>query len=228
MYVKLIDYPLDPALLVACGGRICYSDKHASDIYKMSDDEANKMVQHAIDSHHDSLFEHVNFTFLIEDVSRVLSHQLVRHRIMSPHQRSQRYVTLHKGEYVTPKSIEENPEAKKIYDFAVDQAAAAYQTLIDMGIPKEDARYIYPNAAHTQLIITINGRSLQHMLGLRLCNRAQGEIREMAELMLKELRRVFPEFFNHVGPNCYMMGHCPEGKMSCGKMNEMQEKYKVD
>lgn len=225
MYVKLIDYPADCKRLVACGGRICYSNKSAKEIYEMSDEEAEKMVQHAMESHHDSLFEHVNFTFLIEGVSRVLSHQLVRHRIMSPHQRSQRYVTLYKDEYVTPPSIKDNPAAEKIYRFAIEQSASAYQALIDMGIPKEDARYLYPNAAHTQLIITINGRSLQHMLGLRLCSRAQGEIREMANLMLEEVRKVFPEYFNHVGPNCFMLGYCPEGKMSCGKIAEMKEKF---
>jgi thymidylate synthase (FAD) len=228
MKVKLIDSSINCMKVVAAGGRICYSNKKASDIYMMNDTEAAAMVRHAMESHHDSLFEHANFTFLIEDVSRVLSHQLVRHRIMSPHQRSQRYVKLEEGEYVVPPTIKESWRASEIYKDAMKTCEEAYEKLLLLGIPKEDARYIYPNAAYTQLIVTINGRSLTHLLGLRLCSRAQWEIREMANLMLKEVRKVFPEYFNHVGPNCFMLGYCPEGKMSCGKLMEMKEKYKAN
>jgi thymidylate synthase (FAD) len=152
---------------------------------------------------------------------------------MSPHERSQRYVNINKAEdsgydadyCVIPDTVLEDETAFEIFSQQVISARESYNKLIERGIPKEDARYLLPGASKTSLIATFNGRSLIHFFKLRCCNRAQYEHRQVATAMLNEVRRVCPEIFNLVGPSCYMEGHCPEGKMSCGKFLTVQQKF---
>ena len=144
-------------------------------------------------------------------------------------QRSQRYVKMEDllNNYVAPESIRDNIEAKMTFEYALDTIAACYKRLIDeFNIPKEDARYLLPNATTSQLIMTTNARNLIHIFGLRCCNRAQSEIHELADRMLQKCREVLPSIFNRVGPNCYNnRGFCPEGKMHCGKRKLVMDRY---
>lgn len=228
MKVTLIDHTANPEKMIAIAARMCYSSLTASEMIKgLTEETVDHMISVMEDTGHSSLIEHINFTFIIEGVSRVLSHQLVRHRMTSPHQRSQRYVKKSLAdEVITPPSIKETPGALEVFQHAVDVTNEAYQKMLELGVPKDDARFIFPNATGTQLILTLNGRSLVHLLSLRCCNRASWEIRNMAKLMLQECRKVSPKLFNNVGPSCYTNhGLCPEGKMCCGHTKEVCEHF---
>ena len=165
---------------------------------------------------HLSVVEHAVFTFSVEGVSRALTHQLVRHRIASFSQQSQRYVSLKEPTFVTPPTVKGNPEAERAFSETMDAIWDAYRRLEDMGIPAEDARYLLPNGCTTNITVTMNARELLHLFSLRCCSRAQWEIREMAERMLELCREVSPVIFKDAGPPC-VRGPCPEGKLSCGK-----------
>lgn len=168
---------------------------------------------------------HLNYTFAIEKISRACTHQLVRHRIASFSQQSQRYITVKRlnERIITPPSIDKNQD----FDKLIQQASEAYQRLVEQEIPREDARFVLPNAVESSLLMTMDGKSLMHFLGLRTCNRAQWEIRKLADLMLEQLRLVEPRIFNRAGPYCYQLGYCPEGRHTCGKMSEALERYRV-
>lgn len=242
MKVTLIDYPKNPLALIATGARVCYSGDKIENVYiKMENDKeaCQKMIDKIFESGHFSCFEHINFTFAIGDVSRVLSHQLVRHRIMSPHERSQRYVNVNKydttsttkddGWYcVIPDHIKNDTIANNLYIRQIIHAKEVYNELIKMGVPEEEARYILPGGTKTSLVVTFNARSLIHFFSLRCCQRSQTEMRDLATEMLKQVREVCPEVFNRVGPNCFMKRVCPEGKMSCGKIHNVIEKFEPD
>ena len=147
--------------------------------------------------------EHASFTFSVEGVSRALTHQLVRHRIASYTQQSQRYVTYDTLEqYVTPPSILKDKEAKRIYDETLMSISDAYQELLKYELPKEDARFTLPNAAKTNILITMNARELCHFFKLRCCARSQWEIRKMAMKMLKLAKQAAPVIFENAGPSC--------------------------
>ena len=220
--VKLLDYTPEPERVVAMAARLCYSAVGAEELSeRLSDDKVREMVEKMVSLGHASTIEHVSFTFGIEGVSRVLTHQLVRHRIASYDQQSQRYVAAHGFQYVTPHTIEENPAAKEKYDALLSKIRKTYDELIELGIPKEDARYVLANAAETKILVTMNARSLLHFFNLRCCNRAQWEIREMANLMLAEVQKVAPTLFKNAGATCVNTGRCPEGNMGCGKFSEM-------
>ena len=216
MKANLIKYTQEPEKTVAVAARLCYSPVGVEDLMNELDSErVEKLVRFVIKSGHLSTVEHISFTFAIEGVSRALTHQLVRHRIASYNQQSQRYVKFADHfEYITPPSIEENKECKEKFDELVSSIHGFYKELLDMGIEPEDARYILPNASETKIIVTMNGRELLHFFAVRCCNRAQWEIRELATKMLKEVKKVAPVVFEKAGPNC-LRGPCPEGKFKC-------------
>ena len=218
MKVNLIRYTQEPERLVAIAARLCYSPVGVDELENKLDDEAvNKLVRFVIKNGHLSTTEHIYFTFGIEGVSRALSHQLVRHRIASYNQRSQRYVKFKENyEYIIPDSIKNDEKIKEKYINFISDIHKFYTEMLDAGIEAEDARYILPNASETKLIVTMNARELMHFLTLRCCNRAQTEIRELAKTMLKSVKKVAPIVFENAGPNCLRMP-CPEGKYSCGK-----------
>ncbi|MEM3702989.1 MAG: FAD-dependent thymidylate synthase [Candidatus Bathyarchaeia archaeon] len=215
MKVKLLRYTADPEVL--CGAAALTSTRSGSpsEIFESADlERARQTVKRVIGYGHMSVIEHASFTFSIEEVSRAMTHQLVRHRIASYTQQSQRYVTYNTlKQYVTPPTINANPEAKKVFDRALENVSKAYNKLIEMGIPKEDARYVLPNAAKTNIVVTMNARELRHFFNLRCCIRSQWELREVATEMLRQVKKVAPSLFENAGPKCVELGYCPEGKM---------------
>ena len=174
-----------------------------------------------------TLLPHLSYTFAIEKISRACSHQLVRHRIASFSQQSQRYITVKRldEKIVIPPSVGEDDLDD--YHLVIEVASDGYQRLVKNGVPREDARFLLPNAAETSMLMTMDGKSLMHFLGLRNCNRAQWEVRALADMMLEQLRTVEPRIFNHAGPYCYQLGYCPEGRYTCGKIKETIERYNV-
>ena len=220
--VKLLEHTPEPERVVAMAARLCYSPIGAEELAEqLSEAKVKEMVRKMVKLGHASTIEHVSFTFGIEGVSRVLTHQLVRHRIASYDQQSQRYVASHGFEYITPPTIAANSTANKKFTDLMENIRQVYDELTAMDIPKEDARYVLANAAETKIMVTMNARSLLHFFNLRCCNRAQWEIRDMANKMLAEVKKVAPTLFANAGASCVNTGRCPEGDMTCGKFAEM-------
>ncbi len=219
MKVKLINYTKNPERIVAQSARLCYSASGIDELNeKLTDKYIIKLIKKIIKLGHYSVLEHANFTFAIEGISRVTSHQLVRHRIASFSQQSQRYVKIKKKgfPYVIPKSIAKDKKLIKIYTDTIKKLDESYNLFLDHNIAIEDARYILPQAVETKMIVTVNARELLHIFKIRCCNRAQWEIRELAKRMLKEVKAIAPNIFENAGPHC-ISGSCPEGELSCGK-----------
>lgn len=217
MKVNLISYTKDPEKIVAASVRQCYSPDSASSIKsKLTAAEQVRLIKMVISSGHTSTIEHVSFTFAIEGVSRVLTHELVRHRIASYSQQSQRYINGKNFGFVIPPTISSKKEAKKIFDETIKDLGEKYQKMIDLGVPKEDARFLLPNATDVKIVVTMNARSLFNFLARRMCNRAQWEIRTMATLIHKELMKVAPKIFKYAGPTCKTEDICWEGERHCG------------
>ncbi|HIU10756.1 MAG TPA: FAD-dependent thymidylate synthase [Candidatus Avidehalobacter gallistercoris] len=217
--VTLLDYTPEPEKLVAAAARLCYSSQGADELMdSFTPEKVQSFVQKLVSLGHESPMEHVSFTFAVSGISRACSHQLVRHRVgVSFSQKSQRYVKEKQFEYVTPPKVAANPELKAKFDKAMAGAQAVYEELLTAGVPAEDARFVLPNAASTSLVVTMNVRSLWHFFQLRCCNRAQWEIRTLANAMLAEVREVAPLLFAKAGATCDSLGVCFEGAMSCGK-----------
>lgn len=193
MMVKLVRHTPEPERTVAMSARLCYSPIGAAQLEeKISDEQAANLVRKLVSMGHLSTLEHVTFTFAIEGVSRVLTHQLVRHRIASYSQQSQRYVKEHDFETIVPASIASKPEAKAKFDKLMTEIQAMYDEFIALDIPAEDARYILPNATETKIVCTFNARSLLNFFSLRCCTRAQWEIRALANEMLRQCQAVAP------------------------------------
>ena len=173
----------------------------------------------------EELLPHLAFTFAVEGVSRACSHQLVRHRAASFSQQSQRYVPVRRlaERVVTPASVE--GAGLDVFRSLVGASGEAYLRLVERGVPREDARFVLPNAVGTDLLVTMDGGSLLHFFGLRCCSRAQWEIHDLADLMLAEARRAEAGLFGGAGPYCFQLGRCPEGRFSCGRMREVAERY---
>ena len=213
MKVTLLAHTPNADAICAAAGNSCYSDRPSAEI--VDDIDSDKVLSRIIGMGHHSVIEHAVFTFSVEGVSRALTHQLVRHRVASFSQQSQRYVSMDKATYVTPHTVEGDPEAKRIFDETMETIWEAYGKLQALDIPNEDARYLLPNGCTTNITVTMNARELLHFFSLRCCNRAQWEIREMADQMLAICREVSPVIFRNAGPPC-VTGPCPEGKKSCG------------
>jgi thymidylate synthase (FAD) len=209
--VRLLRHTPEPEFTVAQSAKLCYSDNTISDIEKRLTEKSQKeFIKKLISLGHLSPFEHISFTFGIEGISRVCTHQLVRHRIASYSQQSQRYVRFKRPAYILPPTVKN----RKKFAEAVEAQFALYKELIREGVPEEDARYILPSAWETKIIVTMNARELLHFFTLRCCNRAQWEIRTMAEAMLRKVKKVAPTVFADAGPAC-LRGPCPEGTFSC-------------
>lgn len=260
--VTLLAHTPLPQQTVAMAAKLCYS---ATDIENIKDGLTDEKTESFLDMltqiGHASPVEHASFTFGIEGISRACSHQLVRHRIASYSQQSQRYVDGTKFEFVTPPEIERNEKAYSAYKKVIDLQCDAYaeirdtlivgyikenskeelngadeeiinafkeqdKTLFNQYLKKanEDARFVLPNACTTKIVCTFNARSLNNFFDHRCCNRAQWEIREVACQMLELCKEVAPVLFKNSGPRC-IRGACPEGKMTCGKIKEVREKY---
>jgi thymidylate synthase (FAD) len=216
MKVTLLSYTKDAEALCAAAARSCYSRKGASELLQgMSEEKAGKAISEITGMGHHSVIEHASYTFSIEGVSRALTHQLVRHRVASFSQQSQRYVALKEPNFVTPPTISEDEELREEFEELMAKAWECYRKMAEK-VPAEDARYALPNACTTNITVTMNARELWHFFSLRCCNRAQWELREVADEMLRLVKRVSPSIFSEAGPGC-VRGPCPEGKMSCGR-----------
>lgn len=225
MKVKLMCHTPEPERTVAMAARLCYSPIGAEQLAeKMTEQQIAKLVEKIVDMGHYSTLEHVSFTFAIEGVSRVLTHQLVRHRIASYSQQSQRYVKEHDFDYIVPPSIAARTEAREKFDSLMNTIQQAYNELVELGVHQEDARYVLANAAETKIAVTMNARSLLHFFELRCCTRAQWEIRALAEAMLQQVQAVAPLLFAKAGPTCVTQGLCNEGELTCGRLQAIQKK----
>lgn len=215
MNLKLIGYTPNPEKLPAMSAKLTHSKTKPEELDKSSDEELSKILEYVIKLGHNSVVEHTSFTFAISDVSRSLTHQLVRHRIASYAQQSQRYVNLNEPNYVIPPKILKDAEMKNAYKNTMNKIWKQYNKLLEMGIPAEDARYVLPNATCTNIIVTMNARSLLNFFELRCCQHAQWEIRQLANKMLQEVKKVAPTIFKKAGPACKSKGICPENKKDC-------------
>ncbi len=217
MQVELLYHTPDPERAVATAARLCYAPVGASELMEtMPEEKVRSVLATILASGHHSTLEHASYTFAIDGVSRALTHQLVRHRLASFNQQSQRYVKYADGlDVVTPETIASDSEAAELFEDVVAKTVETYQKLLELGVPAEDARYILPNAAETKIVVTMNIRELLHFFNVRCCNRAQWEIRDLAWKMLELARPTAPFIFALAGPGC-VRGACPEGKMTCG------------
>lgn len=218
--VKLISKPENMLKTVYTACRTCYSSKSPMDIYNEIEDDKDKMlhlITKVISSGHYSTIEHIQVSYAISGISRACSHQLVRHRHMSFSQKSQRYVE-EKGQfkYIVPKSIEKDKELLKKFNSYMETTSKFYREMVELGIKPEDARSILPNATSTSMVTSLNLRELIHLCNLRLCTRAQDEIREMTNQMAKCLVEVEPWLKPYLVPKCERLGFCDEHK-SCGR-----------
>ena len=217
MDVTLLYHTPEPERAVATAARLCYAPVGGRELMEsLTDEKIRKVLTTIMASGHFSTLEHASYTFAVEGVSRALTHQLVRHRLASYNQQSQRYVKFkEEPPIVRPASVDTNPDAAQAFDEAIEACWQAYDKLVQAGVPAEDARYILPNACETKIVVTMNIRELMHFFSNRCCNRAQWEIRELAWKMLELVRPTAPFIFRTAGPGC-MRGACPEGKMCCG------------
>jgi thymidylate synthase (FAD) len=237
--VHLVEYTPHPEQLIAAAAKLCYA-KDPADLAESppAGEEAEHFVQLLREMGHVSPIEHAAFTFYIEGVSRAMTHQLVRHRIASFSQRSQRYVPHHEFDYIVPprltgkKVVAEGGEIDAVgYFEETMQFLAERYRLLNAALggkgesSQEDARYVLPNACETKIFVSMNARELLHFFEVRLCLRAQWEIRRVAEQMLELAQDACPAVFAGVGPKCIAYGKCPEGKMSCGRFREVQRRY---
>ena len=249
MLVTLIAHTNDPEKTVAAAARLCYSDAHIDTLLDgMTPEKTAAFLQKISDMGHASPIEHASFTFGIEGVSRTFLAQVTRHRIASFSVQSQRYVRLEDFHYVIPPEIEAIPEAKEQFIRSMNDDAAKYlelvstlekahtKTFMEQGLSEkearakaskkanEDARFVLPNACETKMVMTMNCRSLLNFFNLRCCERAQWEIRAVADEMLRLVLPLAPHIFAGAGPRC-LTGPCPEGRMCCGRQQAVREKY---
>lgn len=266
MKVTLLAHTPMPEKTVACAAKLCYSDSSVDALYEgLTQEKTDSFIEMLSEIGHESPIEHASFTFAIEGISRACSHQLVRHRIASYSQKSQRYVSEAQFAYVTPPAVAQDPEAERLYRDTMGEIQQAYDRLRDAILlryireyldengeeqpsgeelaadfrnthkkeytaflkkAQEDARFVLPNACETSIIVTMNARSLMNFFRHRCCNRAQWEIKAVADEMLRLVLEVAPTLFRNAGPSC-VRGSCPEGKMSCGKISEMRAYYQA-
>lgn len=219
MKVRLLAYTPEPEKVIATAARICYSNK--ADIETIAEDftdeEISSFIRQLISTSHHSVLEHSSFTFGIEGISRNCSHEIVRHRIASYSQRSQRYCAEGECEFVYPSGYQTSEKAEEVFEASLANSKQDYKDLISEGVSKETARYVLPNATVTRMIVTMNARELLHFFALRSCSRALPEMQQLANLMIAEVKTVAPVLFEKAGPSCVQLGYCPEGKRCCGR-----------
>ncbi len=222
MKVTIIAHTPDPERVAASAARQCYSKNSATKaIADLKDDDVKRLLRMIIANGHLSVLEHSSFTFAIDGISRACSHQLVRHRIASYSQQSQRYVKLDEIDWVLPESIKKSSEALKIFESALDTCKTCYLALLAMGVPAEDARYALPQSSPTKIVVTMNARALLNFFELRCCLRAQWEIRAVADKMLSSVKVIAPTIFENAGPACVSRKICPDKAYDCAKWVEL-------
>lgn len=247
--VTLLAHTPNPEKTVASAAKLCYSSSTIGDLYDgLTDEKAANFVEMLSEIGHESPIEHASFTFGIEGVSRAFLAQMTRHRMASYSVKSQRYVKEGAFEFVTPPEVANDPVALETYQESMRMAQESYDKIAEILMEKhiamfiaegkdektaarlaskkaiEDARFVLPNACETKMVVTMNARSLHNFFRHRCCNRAQWEIQDVANQMLKLVKEVAPQLFKKAGPPC-IKGPCPEGNMSCGKAKEIKKFY---
>lgn len=218
MDVRLLYHTPEPERAIAVAARLCYAPVGAAELMDhMSDEAIAKVLRTIMVSGHFSALEHVSYTFAIDGVSRAMTHQLVRHRLASYNQQSQRYVSYADApSFIVPPAVDADADTREAYLGACGDAFLAYRAAIAAGIEPEDARYLLPNAMETKIVVTMNMRELLHFFELRCCKRAQWEIRDLGLAMLELVEPTAPYVCMDAGAAC-RRGSCPEGKMTCGE-----------
>jgi len=249
MKVTLITHSPEPEKIIAAAAKLCYASADLDTLLDgLNEEKTASFLEMLTSIGHESPIEHISFTFGIEGVSRALLAQITRHRIASFSVQSQRYVEEKNFKFVIPPEIEKNIDSLKIFNDQMESSINAYNQLADIlkdkhfsqyiseGIDEktaiskaqkkaiEDARFVLPNACDTKMILTMNARSLLNFFKLRCCERAQWEIKAVADEMLELCYQVAPVIFKNAGPSC-LRGTCAEGKMSCGKSNQIKAFY---
>ncbi len=229
--VSLLTHTPNPLAVMYTACRQCYNPGYASDMWEeiekgiITSEKQASFIKNIVNSGHESPLEHVSFTFSLENVSRALTHQLVRHRIASFSQQSQRYVDAKNVSYIIPPAIEKNPKALVRYNECMQHISNAYAEIQELLLEdnpnkskaNEDARFVLPQASASNIVVTFNVRSLFNFFHHRCCTRAQWEIRDVAKQMLKLCKEVLPEVFDDAGAKCEKTKKCPEGKFCCGR-----------
>jgi thymidylate synthase (FAD) len=231
--VKLLEISEHPLSLLYVAYRQCYASGWAGDMWEedAGDDRKAAFIRKMMQSGHDSPLEHVKCTFAVAGVSRALTHQLVRYRLASYSQQSQRYVDMRHFDYIIPPSIAGDKTLQAAFEQCMEQIQRSYETLLarfgEQGVvgerAHEDARFVLPQAAETKIVVTMNCRELLHFFSQRCCQRAQWEIRALANKMLEICRDKLPPIFENSGARCERLGYCPEGKFSCGRFPLKEE-----
>jgi thymidylate synthase (FAD) len=227
LQVKLLEMSENPLSLLYVAFRQCYASRWAGDMWEEdgSDERKAAFIREVMRSGHDSPLEHVKFTFAIAGVSRALTHQLVRYRMASYSQQSQRYVDMREFGYICPPAIAGDEALRAEFERCMGDIQRSYQALLarlgEKGVvgerAHEDARFVLPQAAETKIVVTMNCRELLHFFAQRCCQRAQWEIRALANTMLEICREKLPPVFENGGAKCERLGYCPEGKFNCGR-----------
>lgn len=251
MKVELIAWTPEPEKVVAAAAKLCYSKSDAIGIMdNLTTESAAKFITMLGDLGHASPLEHASFTFAISGISRACLAQITRHRVASYSVQSQRYVDLEDFNYVVPPEVEEDEDIYQLFVGFMEDTTYCYKNIQNYLIKRhkkylieychmsedaaykkavklanEDARFVLPNACTTNMVMTMNARSLLNFFNLRCCNRAQWEIRELATKMYQLVYNISPALFANAGPRCVVDGKCPEGSMSCGRKAEMVEKF---
>ncbi|MFA5362945.1 MAG: FAD-dependent thymidylate synthase [Candidatus Omnitrophota bacterium] len=236
LHVEILDFSPNALVIIYAACRQCYSPKFAGQIFSEgmgNTGNQEEFVRQVVSSGHESPLEHVKFTFAIEGVSRALTHQMVRHRMASYSQQSQRYVKESDFDYIIPPAIEADEEMRREYINTMREIQKSYNTLLKALEKKgrkgeganQDARFVLPQASETKIVVTMNCRELIHFFKERCCTRAQWEIRKLAGEMLKICREKLPAVFDDAEAKCSALGYCPEGaKFTCGKYPLKAEK----
>jgi thymidylate synthase (FAD) len=233
LQVKLLEMSERPLSLLYVAYRQCYASRWAGDMWEEDGNEEHKaaFIREMMGSGHDSPLEHVKFTFAITGVSRALTHQLVRYRMASYSQQSQRYVDMQEFGYICPPSIAGDEALRTEFERCMEEIQRSYQKLLarfgEKGVSgeraHEDARFVLPQAAETKIVVTMNCRELLHFFAQRCCQRAQWEIRALADKMLVICREKLAPVFENGGAKCERLGYCPEGKFNCGRFPSKEE-----
>jgi len=233
LQVKLLEMSERPLSLLYVAYRQCYASRWAGDMWEedVSEERKAAFIREMMQSGHDSPLEHVKFTFAIEGVSRALTHQLVRYRVASYSQQSQRYVDMKEFGYICPPSIAGDGVLRAEFERCMDEIRRSYQEILARFVEKgvvgerahEDARFVLPQAAETKIVVTMNCRELLHFFAQRCCQRAQWEIRALADKMLEICREKLPPVFEKGGAKCERLGYCPEGRFNCGRFPHKEE-----
>lgn len=230
--VKLLERTQRAVALIHAACRQCYSAQSAGEIFSASEgvagnaDRQAAFIRKVVASGHESPLEHVKFTFAVDGVSRALTHQLVRHRLASYSQQSQRYVKEASFDYIIPPSIVRDKELREEFVHTMEHIQGCYNSLLDKFKTRgkvgeranQDVRFVLPQAAETKIVVTMNCRELLHFFRHRCCARAQWEIKGLAEEMLRIAQKELPDVFDAAGAKCVELGYCPEGEtFSCGR-----------